>query len=91
MTAKLIAVQLETCHHNKDATAWYAYYEGELDTEALTGDDALAEEWKKEVREAAKKDGAPLGLQFEDSGQDEVPSPLSEAAGLYRYLVALAV
>lgn len=89
MTAKLIAVQLETCHHNKDATAWYAYYEGEPDL--AFEDDAEAEAWKKDVREAAKKDGAPLGLQFEDSGQDEVPSDLSEAAGLHRYLVALAV
>jgi hypothetical protein len=89
--AKLIAVQLETCHHNTDGTAWYAYYDGELDTASLFEDDALIEAWTTEIGAAAKKDGAPLGLEFVDSGQEEAPNALSEHAGLRRYLVALAV
>ena len=87
---KLIAVQAETCHHNADAIAWYAYYDAEPDW-SFTEDDGLVSAWKAEIEAAAAKDGAPMGLEFEDSGQDEAPNALSEHAGLRRYLVALAV
>ncbi len=88
MKAKLVAVQLETCHHNTDGTAWYAYYDGE--PELVFETDEAMTAWQEEVEAAAKKDRAPLGLTFEDAGQDEAPNALSEHAGLRRYLVALA-
>lgn len=87
--AKLIAVQAETCHHNPDGIAWYAYYEGE--PELVFETDGAEAAFKAEIEAAAKKDGAPMGLEFEGSGQDEAPNALSEHAGLRRYLVALAV
>lgn len=87
--ARLIAVQLETCHHNTDGTAWYAYYDGEPDW-SLFVVDALVGSWKDEVRAAAKKDGAPLSPVFDGVGQEEAPNALSKHAGLRRYLVALA-
>lgn len=86
---KLIAVQAETCHHNPDGIAWYAYYDGE--PELVFGTDEAESAFKAEIGSAAKKDGAPMGLEFEDAGQDEAPNALSEHAGLRRYLVALAV
>lgn len=58
---------------------------------SLFEDDALVTAWKAEIRAAAEKDGAPMGLEFEDSGQEEAPNALSAHAGLRRYLVALAV
>jgi hypothetical protein len=90
---KLVAVQAETNHHNTDGIAWYAYYEGEPDW-SLFEDDDLVTAWKAEIEAAAKKDGAPMGFDwdiFEAEGlQDEVPSVLSERAGLRRYYVGQA-
>lgn len=80
--AKLIAVQLETCHANTDGTAWYAYFDGEV------GD---LERFKAEIRKMAKEDGAPLMVSFEDGCLEEVPSALSKATNLRRYFVAAAV
>lgn len=77
--AKLVAVQLETCHANNDATAWYAYYDGPA------GDfDRTA------IERAAEKDGAPLNCDF-DNDPEEAPNALSRHAGLRRYWVASAV
>jgi hypothetical protein len=80
--AKLIWVQLETCHANRDGTAWYAYFEGEpteaeLEVGAVFADRDLVEE-------------APLGWDDEDEYNvpEEVPNPLAEYAGLRRYYVA---
>jgi hypothetical protein len=77
---KLVAVQLETCHANHDATAWYAYYNG-----------PVGYHLRDEVEAAAKKDGAPLGLDFEADSVEEVPNALSKHAGLKRYYVGGAV
>lgn len=74
MPAKLIAVQLETCHNDHDGSAWYAYYT------APTADFDV-----NELRAAAKKDGAPLG--FESDAAELVPNALSEATRLCRYYV----
>jgi hypothetical protein len=77
---KLIAVQLETCHHNNDGTAWYGYFDGEIDN---------VEPYKEEIRQKAKSDGAPLGCDFEnDEELEPVPNLLSKHTGLFRYYVA---
>ncbi len=86
MTAKLIAVQLET---QSGAEAWYAYYDGEPDL--AFEEDSAAEAWKAEVTAAAKEGGsAPgAGLDFDNVEQDEVPGALSMATGTRRYRVAV--
>lgn len=86
--AKLIAVQAETCHHSQSGIAWYAYYDDEA-MNAFETDEAMTA-FRAEITAAARKDGAPMDLEFEDAGQDEAPNALSEHAGLRRYLVALA-
>lgn len=75
--AKLIYVQLETCHANTDGVAWYAYFEGEPTEEELDtcfDNDDLVEK-------------APLGRLDEGDPKEEVPNPLSRATGLRRYCV----
>lgn len=74
--AKLIYVQLETCHANNDAVAWYAYYEGEPTVDELN----LC--FEDDTRVASSG----LGWLGEE-GAEEVPTPLSKAAGLRRYCV----
>lgn len=77
--AKLICVQLETCHANQDGVAWYAYYEGEPTPEELLhafDDESLVEK-------------CGLGRLGEDRSE-EVPNLLSERAGLRRYFVDAA-
>jgi len=89
--AKLVAVQLETNHDNADSTAWYAYFDGEVDTEgAWQGAPAYVAGLRAALRRAASADGAPLGLEF-DGPPAEAPSALSRHAGLRRYRVAAAV
>jgi hypothetical protein len=82
---KIVAVQLETGHANSDGTAWYAYCNGTLSVDEL-GVDAFEDL----VGGLAKADGAPLGLEF-DNSPEEVPNLLSNATGLRRYWVASAV
>lgn len=72
----LICVQLETCHANKDGTAWYAYFAGDPSFDA------------GELAAVAGRDGAPLG--FEAETPVEVPNDLSEYAGLRRFYVGFA-
>jgi hypothetical protein len=79
---KLVAVQLETCHANTDGTAWYAY---------LDGPTTLWAEMLLEIEEAAKKDGAPLGVEIDEDSIEEVPNSLSRHTGLKRYYVGAAV
>ncbi len=81
MDKLLVAVRLETCHANTDGTAWYAYFDG-VDLADLQTRSSF---WRKIMRAAAKADGAPLGVDFEEP--EEVPNELSKHAGLKRYYV----
>ncbi len=84
--ANLIAVQLETSHDNADGTAWYAYFDEEI--EEVSACDFVA--YREALEAAAKADGAPLGLEF-DHPAEEAPNALSRHTGLRRYRVAGAV
>lgn len=78
--ARLIYVQTETCDENRDAVAWYAYFDGEPDGDDL---DRVFED-RGRVCECG------LGwdeLTYEDS-REEVPNRLSEHTGLRRWYVA---
>ncbi len=80
--AKLVAVQLETCHANQDSTAWYAYFEAE-------GTFDLSK-FRTKIKDASKKDGAPVGVEMADD-PEEAPNALSRHTGLRRFYVGLAV
>jgi len=77
--AKLIAVQLETCHANTDGTAWYAYFEGSITEEDVEKFQQIA------IKKAVKEDGAPLGLDF--GCVEHVPNALSRHTCLLRFHV----
>ena len=83
--ANLIAVQLETNHFNSDGCAWYAYFDGEPDVQALRADPVF----QAEVRRLVNENGAPLGLlndsDFNVVLDEEAPTDLSHHAGLRRY------
>lgn len=84
--AKLIFVQLESCHANSDGVAWYAYFEGEPTADETGVPAVFADE---SIRE-----GGPLGWDGDDEYDtvpEEVPNPLSKHAGLRRYFVSPAV
>lgn len=85
--ATLIAVQLETNHFNRDGCAWYAYFDGEPDVQALRADPAF----QAEVRRLVHEDGASLGLlndsDFDEVLDEEAPTNLSRHAGLRRYFL----
>lgn len=72
----LVAVQLETCHAERRAVAFYAYFRQEPDE--ADWEDAL---------EAADEAPAPLSLNPADQWEDreEVPNHLSQAAGMKRF------
>ncbi len=89
---KLVAVQLETCHANTDGTAWYGYFTAKI---------ASVKPYRAEIRRKAKRDGAPLGVDFDDAYEESdgldlrkdgkaelVQNALSRHAGLFRYYVA---
>ena len=77
--ANLICVQLETCHHNRDACAWYAYF-----------DDVPTKQDHQDVFNDLTKivDGGCLGESGDLSGPDEDPTALSRYAKLRRFYVA---
>lgn len=80
--AKLICVQLETCHANDDAVAWYAYFKQTDDEVPIENENS-----KEAVRNAIEEEG-PLGLdEDEDCDWEEVPNKLSKYAGLRRFYV----
>lgn len=76
-----VAVQLETCHANRDGSAWYAYYPSDrVGREPDFGEVGLIL--------LSRADGAPVGL--EPCEPVLVPSALSVAAGMRRYHVGNA-
>ena len=75
--AKLIYVQLETCHDNSDGVAWYAYFEGTPSEDEL--ESCFEDESKVRSEQLGRFDYGDL--------PEEVPSPLSVATGLKRYYV----
>ena len=76
--AKLIYVQLETCHDNTDGVAWYAYWEGRPTEEQLLAS----------FDDGSLVGGGPLG--WDGVHPEEVPNPLSRHAGLTRWFLSQA-
>ena len=93
--AKLIYVQLETCHDNTDGVAWYAYWEGRPTEEQLLA--AWYAYWEGRPTEeqllASFDDGSLVGggpLGWDGVHPEEVPNPLSRHAGLTRWFLSQA-
>lgn len=79
--AKLVYVQLETVEENRAGVAWYAYFEGEPDSDDL---DQVFDDPSKVCE-------AHIGPDFTyEEYRQEVPNPLSKHAGLRRWYVSAA-
>lgn len=81
--SKLVVIQVETSHHDPNAVAFYAYFEGgECDLKQVQA------AFDDEDSELIEGGGSPFlddGLQAE-----EVPNRLSKATGLRRFFVCQA-
>lgn len=84
---KLVAIQLETCHHNTDGVAWYAYYDG-----PLTEEDSVVKSFarKQEALKLVKDENVGLSVGEWSDSLEEVETGLSRHAGLRRYYAASA-
>ena len=92
----LIYIQLETCHANPDGSAWYAYFDDdEISPDEIKRQVLGAYNNKSEKYENYDNSGPLSLINLDDPDGDpinlddieEVPSPLSRAAGFKRFYI----